>query len=223
VTISDSQPRDIVQFWLDPICPWTWITSRWLLRVEAVRPVTIEWRMLSLAHLNLVQRAEMEPSAEMRNPYAASYLRDFGYAPIRLCAAAVAARGPETLGSMYTALGSRLHIDQRHGDASIFGEALEELGLPDDLVECVTTTEYDDEILRSHHEAFDDVGIDVGSPVMRVHDRGYYGPVLTAMPPDEDIGRLWDGFVSMSGIAEFYELKRSRDDCGPDVASTARH
>jgi hypothetical protein len=222
VTAADAPPRDTVLFWFDPICPWTWITSRWLLKVEVVRPVAIEWRMLSLAHLNLVQRRGMVPSAEMRNPYAESYLREFGWAPIRLCAAAVAEEGPEVLGPMYTALGTRLHVDQRHGDAAIFGEVLDELGLPARLAESATSTDLDDEILRSHHEAFDDVGIDVGSPVMRVHERGYYGPVLTSMPRPEDVGRLWDGFVSMSGIAEFYELKRSRDDVGPDVASTAR-
>jgi 2-hydroxychromene-2-carboxylate isomerase len=211
-----------VSLWFDPICPWTWVTSRWLLEVAKVRPVKIEWRMLSLAYLNLVQRDGMEPSAEMRRPVAAQYLRDFGWKPIRLCAAAAAEEGPHVMEPMYTALGRRLHIDQRHGDDGIFLEAVQELGLPDHLAKSVTSTQLDNEILRSHHEAFDDVGLDVGSPVVRVHDRGYYGPVLTAMPVGEDIERLWDGFVLMSQIPEFHELKRSRDDGGPDISSMLR-
>jgi predicted DsbA family dithiol-disulfide isomerase len=211
-----------VSIWFDPICPWTWVTSRWLLEVAGVRPVTIEWRMLSLAYLNLVQRDGLEPSAEMRKPVAAQYLRDFGWKPIRLCAAAAAERGPCALEPMYSALGRRLHVDQRHGDDDIFLEAVQELGLPDHLAQSVTSTELDEVILRSHHEAFDDVGLDVGSPVIAVDGRGYYGPVLTALPRGDDSERLWDGFVLMSRIPEFHELKRSRDDGGPDVSSTLR-
>jgi hypothetical protein len=176
--------------------------------------------MLSLAYLNLVQRDGLEPSAEMRKPVAAQYLRDFGWKPIRLCAAAAAERGPCALEPMYSALGRRLHVDQRHGDDDIFLEAVQELGLPEHLAQSVTSTELDEVILRSHHEAFDDVGLDVGSPVIAVDGRGYYGPVLTALPVGEDIERLWDGFVLMSRVREFHELKRSRGDGGPEVSST---
>lgn len=211
-----SQPTD-VRFWFDPICPWTWLSSRWMLEVEQVRPVTTEWRMMSLAYLNLVQREGMALSSEMQRPEAVAYLKAMGWGPIRVCAAAASEAGDDVLGPLYTALGTRMHVHGRFTDPAVWSEALEEIGLPARLAEAATSDELDDVIIKSHVEAFDEVGLDVGAPVIKVHGRAYFGPVVSAVPTGDDVGRLWDGFVLVAGTEAFYEIKRSRDGVAPMV------
>jgi Mycothiol-dependent nitroreductase Rv2466c len=115
------------------------------------------------------------------------------------------------LGPLYSALAVRMHEQSRSGDPAVLGEALEEVGLPAGLAEAATTDEFDDVIKKSHHEAFDQVGIDVGVPVIRVGGKAYFGPVVVPAPKGEAAGRLWDGFVMLAGTDGFYEIKRSRD------------
>ena len=197
---------DEVQFWFDPICPWAWITSRWMQEVENVRPVKTEWRMMSLAYLNLTQHEGTGLSEE----YVERMTRAWG--PIRVCAAAAAAeRGEEVLGDLYTAIGDRYHVEGRRDDPTAIPEALAEVGLPASLSDAATSDEFDDVIKKSHHQAFDQVGIDVGTPVISVRGNAFFGPVVTPAPKGEAAGRLWDGFVLIAETDGVFEIKRTRD------------
>lgn len=186
-----------------------------MLEVEEVRDVTVDWRMLSLAYLNLVQRRDEPPSAEMRNPMAVAFLESEGYAAIRVCAAARRAAGDGVLGPLYTEIGRRIHLQGRFADPTVFPESLAAVGLPERLADAATSPELDPDIVASHHEAFDDVGIDVGAPVIRVDGRAFFGPALITEPTGEAAGRLWDGFVLVTRTEGFYEIKRTRGDRRP--------
>ena len=202
---ADSAEREEVQFWFDPLCPWAWITSRWMLEVERVRPVRTDWRIMSLAYLNLVQHEGKGLSEE----YVERMSRAWG--PVRVCAAAAADAGPGVLGPLYTAIGTRLHNQGRRDDPAIIPEALQEAGLPAWLADAAESDEFDAAIKKSHHEAFDEVGLDVGTPVVRIRGKALFGPVITPAPKGEAAGELWDGLVLVSKADGFFELKRSRD------------
>ena len=202
---ADAQDREDMQFWFDPLCPWAWITSRWMLEVEKVRPVRVDWRIMSLAYLNLVQHEGKGLSEE----YQERMSRAWG--PVRVCAAAAADAGPEILGPLYTAIGTRLHNQGRREDPAVIPEALAEAGLPAWLADAAETAEFDDVIKKSHHEAFDEVGLDVGTPVVKIRGKALFGPVITPAPKGEAAGELWDGLVLVSKADGFFELKRSRD------------
>ena len=202
---ADALDREDMQFWFDPLCPWAWITSRWMLEVERVRPVRTDWRIMSLAYLNLVQHEGKGLSEE----YVERMSRAWG--PVRVCAAAAADAGPGILGPLYTAIGTRIHNQGRRDDPAVIPEALAEAGLPAWLADAAETAEFDDAIKKSHHEAFDEVGLDVGTPVVRIRGKALFGPVITPAPKGEAAGELWDGLVLVSKADGFFELKRSRD------------
>jgi len=205
MTTADAQTPETVQFWFDPLCPWAWITSRWMHEVEKVRPVTTEWRIMSLAYLNLVQHEGKGLSEE----YQQRMQRAWG--PVRVCAAAAADAGPGVLGPLYTAIGTRLHNQGRREDPQVIPEALQEAGLPVWLADAAGTGEFDDAIKKSHHQAFDEVGLDVGTPVLKIRGKALFGPVITPAPKGEAAGELFDGLVLVSKADGFFELKRSRD------------
>src|SRR5271170_7077960 len=110
---ADSSEREDVQFWFDPLCPWAWITSRWMLEVEQVRPVRADWRIMSLAYLNLVQHEGKDLSPEYLERMAKAW------GPIRVVAAAAQERGNDFLWPLYTAIGTRLHVEGRREDPSV--------------------------------------------------------------------------------------------------------
>ena len=199
------QPVEDMQFWFDPLCPWAWITSRWMLEVEKVRPVRVDWRIMSLAYLNLVQHEGQGLTAD----YLERMSRAWG--PIRVCAAAAQHSGPGILGPLYTAIGTRLHNQGRREAPAVIPESLAETGLPASLASAAESTDFDEMIKTSHHEAFDDVGTDVGTPVIRIRGNALFGPVITPAPRGEAAGRLWDGLVLVTEADGFFELKRSRD------------
>lgn len=196
---------ETAQFWFDPLCPWAWITSRWMLEVEQVRPVTTEWRIMSLAYLNLVQHEGKGLSEDYLERMARAW------APVRVCAAAAAHSGPSVLGPLYTAMGNRLHVQGRREDPSVVPESVAEVGLPASVAEAAGSEEFDQAIKESHHEAFDDVGLDVGTPVIRIRGKSLFGPVVTPAPKGDAAGRLWDGLVLVTETDGFFELKRTRD------------
>ncbi len=202
---GDAQDREDMQFWFDPLCPWAWITSRWMLEVEKVRPVRVDWRIMSLAYLNLVQHEGKGLSEE----YLERMNRAWG--PVRVCAAAAADAGPGILGPLYTAIGTRFHNQGRRDDPAVVPEALQEAGLPAWLADAAGTSEFDDAIKKSHHDAFDEVGLDVGTPVVRIRGKALFGPVITPAPKGEAAGELWDGLLLVSKADGFFELKRSRN------------
>jgi DSBA-like thioredoxin domain len=203
--VTAPEETEKAQFWFDPVCPWAWITSRWMLEVEKVRPVQTEWRIMSLAYLNLTQHEGKGLSED----YLERMNRAWG--PVRVCEAAAQQKGEQILGPLYTAIGTRFHNEGRREDPAVLGEALAEVGLRPQLADAATDSEYDDAIKRSHNQAFDEVGLDVGTPVIRIRGKALFGPVVTPAPKGEAAGRLWDGVVLVTGTDGFFELKRTRD------------
>lgn len=197
-TASSPEPVD---FWFDPLCPWAWLTSRWILEVEKVRPIEVRWHVMSLAVLN--------EGREMPEEYVELMRQAWG--PVRVLIAAAQSHGDKVLLPLYTALGNRFHLEQRPKDAETVGEALAEVGLPAELVDAMTTDSYDEALKASHADGIGRVGMDVGTPVVAVGDVGFFGPVVTPSPKGEAAGRLWDGVVLVASTPGFYELKRTRD------------
>ena len=194
-----------VQFWFDPLCPWAWIASRWMLHVEQVRPVHTEFRVMSLAYLNLEQRG----GEGLDERYRA--LIEGAWGPVRVCAAAAEEKGDDVLGPLYTAIGTRFHVLGRREDPAVLAEALGEVGLPASLAGAAEDPSFDDWVRRSHHEAFDQVGLDVGTPIIRIRGKAFFGPVMTPAPTGEAAGRLFDGLALVTESDGFFEMKRSRD------------
>jgi 2-hydroxychromene-2-carboxylate isomerase len=190
-----------VDFWFDPICPWAWISSRWLLEVEKVRPVQARWHVMSLAVLN-------SDKDDMPEQY--KELMKLAWGPVRVCIAAEQKFGPEVLLPLYTALGTRIHNDKADRNRATVEAALAEAGLPAELADAMDSTEYDDAVRASHHDGMDRVGYEVGTPVISVEDVAFFGPVVSPIPRGEDAARLWDGVLLVAGTDGFFELKRSR-------------
>ena len=187
------------EFWFDPACPWAWMTSRWMLEVEQVRDVKTSWHVMSLAVLN-----------EDRREHDEDWLRLLGR--VRVLIAAEQAHGNEVLLPLYTALGRRIHNEGRGGkDDAVLVEALEEVGLPASLIEAADTDRYDDALKKSHHAGMDQVGMEVGTPVISVEGTAFFGPVVTPAPKGEAAGKLWDGVRLVAGTEGFFEIKRTRD------------
>ena len=188
-------------FWFDPICPWAWLASRWMLEVEQVRDVRTHWHVMSLGVLN--------EGRDLPEDYARRMVEAFG--PVRVCIAAAQQHGDEILLPLYTALGNRYHHEKAPKDRQTLVEALAEVGLPASLADAAGTDAYDEALRASHHEGMDPVVMDVGTPVIHVDGVAFFGPVVTPTPRGEAAGRLWDGVVLVAGTDGFYELKRTRE------------
>lgn len=198
--MAEQEPT-VVDFWFDPLCPWAWIASRWMLEVEKVRPVEVRWHVMSLALLN-------EGKPDLPENYKELMAKAIG--PVRVCIAAEQKLGPGVLGSLYTALGTRLHHDKAPKERSTIEAALTEVGLPAELADAMDSSDYDEALRASHHDGMDRVGYEVGTPVISIGGAAIFGPVLSPIPRGEAAAKLWDGMLLVMGTDGFFELKRSR-------------
>jgi hypothetical protein len=194
------QENTVVDFWFDPICPWAWIASRWILEVEKVRPVTPHWHVMSLSVLN----SDKDVSEQYKQLLAT------GWGPVRICIAAEQQYGPEVLGKLYTAFGTKFHHEKAPRERATYEAALKEAGLPVSLADAAESTEYDEALRASHSGGMDRVGYEVGTPVISVKGTSVFGPVVSPIPRGEAAARLWDGVLAIAETDGFFELKRSR-------------
>ena len=190
-----------VDFWFDPICPWAWIASRWLLEVAQLRPVRPRWHVMSLSVLN-------EGKPDLPEQYKELLVK--GWGPVRVVIAAEQKAGPEILGPLYTALGTRIHHEKAPLERATIEAALAEVGLPADLADAMDSADFDEALRASHADGMDRVGYEVGTPVISVNGTSFFGPVMSPIPRGQAAAALWDGVMLVAKTDGFFELKRSR-------------
>jgi len=193
--------RDVVDFWFDPICPWAWMTSRWITEVEKMRPISVRWHVMSLSVLN-------EHRNDLSSHYRQVLDRDWG--PVRVVNAARELHGQQVVKPLYDALGTRIHPGGRDDYPAVITEALAEVGLPASLADHASSDELDEALRASHAAGISQVGQDVGTPVISVNGTAFFGPVVSPSPKGEAAGKLWDGVLLVASTPGFFELKRTR-------------
>ncbi|TXS60136.1 disulfide bond formation protein DsbA [Corynebacterium sp. LK19] len=206
--------RDKVTFYFDVSCPFCWVTSRWIKEVEKVRDIEVEWKPMSLSVLN-------EDRDELPEEY--KFMMQCNWTPARLFNAVFSQDGQEAVDKLYTALGTKIHNENRidrhahvdepeHAFDELIKEALAEVGLPEERLAQALTTEFDELMRENHAEAMKEVGNDVGTPVVKLNDVAFFGPVLTRIPRGEEAGKIFDGSVAVASYPYFFEIKRSRTE-----------
>ncbi len=193
-----------VDLWVCPLCPWAWITSRWILEAEKVRDLDVKFHVMSLSVLN--------EDKDVPEQYKESILK--GWGPARVLIAAEQRYGNDIVKPLYSALGTEYHIAGNKDWGSVIPKALASLDLDPTLADAASSTDYDLALRESHHAGMDAVGFEVGTPVIHVGDVAFFGPVVTPAPKGEAAGRLYDGVLAVAGTPGFYELKRTRTE-GP--------
>jgi len=189
-----------VDLWVDPACPWAWVTSRWLLEAQKVRDIDVKFHVMSLAVLN--------EGREMPEKYVE--LMQKAWRPVRVLIAAEQRHGNEVVEKLYSAMGAHYHIKSEKDIDVLISESLKEAGLEADLTDAQHSTDFDEALKKSHHQGMDPVGMDVGTPVIHFGDVAIFGPVVTPAPKGEAAGKLFDGVSLVAGTPGFYELKRTR-------------
>jgi 2-hydroxychromene-2-carboxylate isomerase len=198
-----------VEFWFDPACPWTWITSRWITEVAPVRHLNVVWRTFSLLHHN-------RDNATMPDQYRAPL--ETQWRALRVIEAARAGYGNDAVAALYTAYGEHIHL---RGDRMLDGltEAVESAGVDPTVMAHADDDSWDHGIRMSTEEGSALVGSDVGIPIIQVAGARsvFFGPVMSPAPTGEDAVKVWDAFALLSEVQGVYEIKRTRT-VGPAFA-----
>lgn len=189
-----------IDLWVDPLCPWAWLTSRWLLEAATVRDLQVDFHVMSLSVLN--------ESRDVSEQY--KELLEKGWGPVRVLIAAEERHGNEVVEPLYSAMGIRHHVQGNKNWDEIIAGALSDVGLEAELANAATSTDFDEALRKSHHAGMDPVGYDVGTPVIHVGEVAFFGPVVTPSPKGEAAGKLYDGVMLVASTPGFYELKRTR-------------
>lgn len=193
-----SGPR--VTAFVDPACPFAWITSRWLLEVARQRPVQLAFRVMSLSVIN--EHKDLEPWYREFN--------DRAWAPARVCSAAAESHGEAILHQLYPALGRRIHNRGDKNFARVIDAALAEVGLPAGLSAAAGGDQFDAAMRASTRQAQELVGEDLGTPTVQIDDAAFFGPVLTSVPRGQEALRIFDGARLLAGSSAVSEMKRAR-------------
>ncbi len=196
-----------VELWFDPVCPWAWMTSRWLMEVERQRDIAVTWSVMSLAVLN----EGRELDSDYRD------LMDRAWGPVRVIIAAREQHGQGVVKKLYDAFGTRVHLGENQDMDVVIKEGLDEVGLPAELAGAAHVDDYDALLRASHDRGISLVGDEVGTPVISVDGVAFFGPVVTPAPKGQAALDLFDGCVLVAGTPGFYELKRTRTK-GPDFS-----
>jgi hypothetical protein len=209
--MSDSD----LNFYFDPLCPFAWMTSKWVRKVIAQREYRVDWRFISLRLVN----AAIDYDTHFPPGYEAGHTA--GLRLLRVAAATRAEFGREAVGPLYEAIG-RAAFDTSQdpdeskrpyrGSAEFLGPIISELGLPMSLVEALDDDTFDAVLRSETDEALALTGKDVGTPIIHFTPPdgvAFFGPVISRLPSDADALRLWDNIVSLASFPGFAELKRS--------------
>ncbi len=190
-----------VEFWFDTLCPWAWMTSRWLLEVERVRSISITWNVMSLYYLN-----------KGRDGITKEYLEHANNAlgPLRVITHASEEFGEQIVGDLYSSFGRKIHLEKQNFSDELILEVLNDLGLSVSLLDFAHDETVDIEIMKSHTRGISLVGQDVGTPIIGVGDIAFFGPVISPAPKGEEAGKLFDGVLAVASFPGFFEIKRSR-------------
>lgn len=188
------------EFWFDPSCPWAWITSRWILEVQAQRDIEVKWNIFSLAVLN--EGRELKPEYRERI--------DKTWGPVRVIAAAKKKNGYEVVLPLYTEIGTLFHPGAKPVARETISEALQNQKLDSSLIDFYDTNDFDQDLRDSTKAGLDLVGDDVGTPIISIDGVAFFGPVLTPAPKGSEALKLWDGVVAAASLPGFFELKRTR-------------
>ena len=188
------------EFWFDPMCPWAFITSRWILEVAKVREIEITWNIFSLPHLN--------KDREMPEKYKAIFANSWSCA--RVIKSVEKDFGKEKTLPLYSAISTRIHVLKEAVSKDLLSDSLKEAGLDSKYLAEMENSDWDKQIIESHERGIKLVGDDVGTPIIAINGIGFFGPVISPAPKGEEAGKLWDGVVLSASYPGFFEIKRSR-------------